>query len=442
MALSDVSGPEAPAPAPRRPVRRRWPWLVLAAGVLAAGGLLAREGWAIWQERAARQAMAEEQFDEAQRHIDQTLRVRPRSAAANLLAARIARLRGAYSEAEQYLARCTQFNGMSDPLHLEWLLLRCQRGEVDELAPGLLASVDGKHPESAAILEALAAVYMRQTRYQEAIRCLDRWVELAPDSVRALDWRGWVSNQLDHRGQAIGDYEQALEAQPGRSAVRLRLAEILVESSRHEEATPHLERLRQEQPDNSDVPVLLARCFLVQSRTDEARELLDSVSAAHPRHFEALLRRGELEYSDRHYTESERWQRKALEQKPLSPEARYALYLSLQAQGNRQAEAEKELARWQHDRQSRDRLVRLLRTELDLKPNDPELAKEAGELFLQLGEDERGLFWLRRALALKPQHVPSLRALIAYYERTNNPDMAAEYRQKLSAAGPVKESEE
>jgi hypothetical protein len=80
----------------------------------------------------------------------------------------------------------------------------------------------------------------------------------------------------------------------------------------------------------------------------------------------------------------------------------------------------------------------LLRTELDRKPNDPELAKEAGELFLQLGEDERGLFWLRRALAFKPQHVPSLQALIAYYERTNNPDMAAEYRQKLSAADSVK----
>ena len=49
----------------------------------------------------------------------------------------------------------------------------------------------------------------------------------------------------DHRGQAISDYQRALELQPIRWAVRLRLAEILVASARHPEAVPHLERLRQ-----------------------------------------------------------------------------------------------------------------------------------------------------------------------------------------------------
>src|SRR5207249_612165 len=137
-----------------------------------------------------------------------------------------------------------------------------------------------------AILEALASVYLQQARYLEALRCLDRWVNLAPDSVCALDWRGWVSNQLDHRGQAIGDYERILQLQPDRSVVRLRLAEILVESSRHAEAVPHLERLREEQPTNSDVLVALASCWMVQGRTDDARALLDSVLAARPDHFD------------------------------------------------------------------------------------------------------------------------------------------------------------
>ena len=321
---------------------------------------------------------------------------------------------------------------MSEPLQLEWLLLRCRRGEVDELAPGLSAAVANKHPESVAILEALAAVYMHQARYMEAMRCLDRLVQLAPDFARARDWRGWVANQLDHRGKAIADYEHALEVQPERSVVRLRLAEVLVESSRQAEATPHLERLRQERPNDPAVLVALARCRLVQSKPDEARALLDSVLAEHPNHFDALLRRGELEYSERHFAEAERWQREALKQKSLDPEARYALYLSLQAQGDRQQDARAELARWRQDRKDRDRLVRLMRTELDAHPNDPNLAGEAGELLLRQGEDQRGLIWLRRALALNPQHAPTLRALLAYYERTNNPDKAAECREKLA----------
>ena len=80
---------------------------------------------------------------------------------------------------------------------------------------------------------------------------------------------------------------------------------------------------------------------------------------------------------------------------------------------------------------ARARLIRLLRTELDLKPNDPNLAGEAGELFLQQGEDQKGLFWLHRALALDPRHAASHRALLAYYEHTNDPAKAAEHRRKL-----------
>ena len=422
------------APAPRR-VRRRWLWVLLAGGLLVTGGLLAVEGWAAWQEHQARAALAEERFDEAQGHIDRALWLRSGRVSTNLLAARIARLRGAYSEAEQYLDHCGRRNELTEQVQLEWLLLRCPRGEVDELAPGLLALVERGHAESAAILETIAGVYMRQARYLEALPCLDRWVELDPHSARALDWRGWVSNQLDHRGQAISDYEQALQLQPSRSVVRLRLAQILVDSSRQAEAVPHLERLRQEQPDNPEVLVALARCRLVQARPDEARTLLDAVLAAHPDDFDALLQRGKMELQDRHFAESERWLRQALARDPQNAEARYSLYLSLQGQPGRQEEARQELARSRQDRQLRDRLTRLLRTELSARPNDPNLAAEAGELLLQVGEDERGLFWLRRALALDPRHAASHRALIAYYERTNNPAKAAEHRQQLAALG-------
>jgi tetratricopeptide (TPR) repeat protein len=438
MASSDVP---APAPLPQAPPRRagrRWAWLALAAGAVLVGGLLAGVGWAAWQEHAARKALAEERFDDAQRHIDRLLWLRPGSASANMLAARIACERGAYSQAEEYLNRCGQANGMSEPLQLEWLLLRCQRGEVDALAPGFWAAVKGNAPESPDLLEAMAAVYMRQARYAEAMRCLDRWVELAPDSARARHWRGWVANQLDHRGKAIGDYEHALQVQPGRSVVRLLLAELLVESSRQAEAAPHLERLRQERPDDPAVLVALARCRMVQLKPDEARALLESVLAKHPNHFDALLRRGELEYSERHFAEAERWQRKALEQKSLDPEARYALYLSLRAQGDRPREAQEALARWEQDRKARDRLVRLMRTELAAKKDDPDLAREAGELLLRLGEDQRGLFWLGHALALNPRHAPTLRVLLAYYERTNNAERAAECREQLAALGPAK----
>jgi tetratricopeptide (TPR) repeat protein len=431
MASNDVSAAGASA-APPRPARRRWPWLILAAVVLTAGGFLAVQGWAAWRERLAGAALFSGRLDQAQRYIDQALKVRSGWTSTHLLAARIARRRGAYSEAEQHLSRCGPLHGMSEAVQLEWLLLRCQRGEVDELAPGLLGQVDEDHPESAAILEALASVYMRDNRYLEALRCLDRWIECEPNSVTALDWRGWVGNQLDHRGQATLDFDRALQLQPDRSDIRFRLADMLVDSSRPDEALPHLERLRKEQPDNPDVQVDLARCWGDTGRVAEARALFDSVLAEHPDHSDALLHRGKLELNNRQPVEAERWLRKATRLKPWDPQARFALYRSLQAQPDRQQEAEKERVRWQSAVKIGDRLRRLMRTELAGNPNDPDLAREAGELFLHIREDQRGLFWLRRALALRPGDRATLKALIAYYERTNNPDRASEYRRQLS----------
>jgi tetratricopeptide (TPR) repeat protein len=433
MASTDVSA-SAALPAPPRRHRRRWYWL-LGGGVLLVAGLAASEGWAAWQERLAGQAMADDHLDEARHHIEVALHVRSRRTSTLLLAARIRRLRGAYPEAEQYLLRCGQLHGMSAPVQLEWLLLRCQQGEVDELAPNLLAQVGQNHPDTLAILETLASVYIRQMRYLEALSCLDRWLERAPDSVRALDWRGWVTAQLDHREQSIRDYERLLELQPGRADIRLRLAQILVESARHVEAVPHLERLLVELPDSPDVPAALAPCRVTQSRPEEARALLDAVLKDHPDHFEALLQRGNLELTFGHPVEAEPWLRKALEIKPYDSEARYSLYRSLQRQPDRQQEAERERARWEQEGKKQQRLTSLLRKDLAAHPNDVELAREAGELFLHLGEEKRGLFWLYRALAINPRHVPSHRALLAYYERTNNTEKAAEQRRQLAEVG-------
>jgi tetratricopeptide (TPR) repeat protein len=433
MAATDDPARAAPLAPPRRR-RRVWLWL-LGGCLFLAGGLLACEGWAARQERLAGRALAEDRRDDATRHINLALRVRPGRTSTLLLAARISRLRGSYSEAENYLLRCERSGGMSEPVHLEWLLLRSQQGEVDELAPNLLALTRQGHPESPAILETLANIYIRQTRYLEALLCLDRWLILDPDSVRGLDWRGWLCNQLDHRVQAINDYERLLELQPGRADIRLRLAQLLLESARHAEAVPHLERLLGELPDNPEVPAALAPCRVVQGRPEEARELLDAALQDHSDHFESLSQRGKLELTVGHSAEAEPWLRKALEVKPHDTETRYSLYRSLQGQPGRQQEAERELSRWEQEGQQQNRLSSLLRKDLGAHPNDVDLAREAGELFLQLGEEQRGLFWLHRALAINPRHVPSHRALLAHYERTNDTAKAEEERQQLVQLG-------
>ncbi len=162
--------------------------------------------------------------------------------------------------------------------------------------------------------------------------------------------------------------------------------------------------------------------------------MLDGVLREHPDHVGALLTRGQLELDAGRFRDAESWLRKALTRSPQDTEARYILYQSLRGQPGRQRDAEQELARWKQDKFSQDRLTRLLRTELGKHPNDPDLARETGELLLSRGEGERGLYWLHRALALNPRHIPTLKALVAWYERTKDTARAAEYRAKLAAA--------
>lgn len=430
MSTSDVST-SAALPAPPRRRFRWWYWL-LAASVLIIAGLAAAEGWAAWQEHLARRSLDDDRMDEARHHIELALQVRSNRTSTLLLAARIRRLRGGYADAEQYLLRCGKADGMSEPVQMEWLLLRCQQGEVDELAPQLFALVKQHHPQSPAILETLASMYLRQTRYLEAILALNLWIELVPDSVRALDWRGWVNVQLDHREQAIQDYERLLESQPERDDIRFRLAQTLIEKTRHDDAAPHLERLLREQPNNPDVAAALAACRVHQDRIEEALSLLEGVLKEHPDHFDALFQRGKLEMFRENPSLAEPWLRKALSVKPHDREARYNLYRCLQGQPGRNQEAERELSSWEQEGKKQERLTTLLRKELAAHPNDADLAREAGELFLQIGEDQRGLYWLYRALTINPQHAPTRRALLAYYERTDQPDKADEQRRLLS----------
>jgi tetratricopeptide (TPR) repeat protein len=433
--LSETASAEGPNAAAGGSPGSRRRYLQLTILVLVVGGVGAwfggRELWADAQERAAQRALNGEDYDGARQHIERALQVHPDRFSTNLLASRIERYRRDYPEAERRLVHCKDANGMSQPLQLEFLLLRCEKGEVDQVAPELLGLVKENHAEAPAILEAMALVYMRQTRYPDALAMLDQWIERAPNCIRAYEWRGWVCNQLDRRGQAIDDYTRALELQPGRSIVRLRFAQMLIESSRHAEAIPHLEVLLQSQPDDPDVLVGLAACRIVQLRVDEARKLLEQVLAAHPDFYPAILLRGNLERGEGRYDEAEVWLRKALQLKPQDSTARYTLHLALLAQPNRQQDAEAERVRWETDLKLSTRLSHLLRAELADRPLDADLAAEAGELLMRQGEDQRALFWFHRSLQLNPHNVRAHQALAQYYSRTGDAAKAEEHRRQL-----------
>lgn len=407
--------------------------LVLVLLLLAVTGV-GLPCYAYHRWHAAQAAVKEGRLAEARGSLDFCLIVWPRSLPVHLLAARAARLSGDFAGAEAQLNQCLKLhNGATEATQLEFLLMRVQQGEVDEVSQPLMLYVENKDPETPLILETLSRSYMHDLRYRPAYACLTRWIQEAPDAAQPLFWRGWVQERLSDSEGAVKDYQQALELDPDLTAARLRLAEILLERSNPPEALPHLERLRQQYPNRPDVLARLGECRLLQGRPEEARPLLEAAVKQLPDDPLLLVALAKLELADERPVEAESWLRHLLKADPFDVEAEYTLVSSLQLQGRRE-EAAALLDQYLKHKALLTRANRLLKEEADHPTNDAGAAAEIGALFLSIGQEHVGLYWLHQALQRDPVHQSVHKALAEYYEKKGEKEQAETHRRWLTQA--------
>ncbi len=407
---------------------RRHPRTVVLVLVLVT--LAGAYGYVLRQWHLA-QAAVKDHPAEARDRLGLCLLLWPRSTQVHLLAARAARLTGDLEGAEAHLHRCLKLeHGATQDVQLEFLLLRVQRGQVDEVRPALLDYVMVKHPQTSLILETLARAYMQNARYQAAFGVLDRWIREVPEAAEPHHWRGWIlERMLDFEG-ARKDYERAIELDPDLADVRLRLAELWLAKANPPGALPHLERLRRDFPDRPDVLARLGQCRLLQGQTEEARRLLEAAAPRLPHDIPLLINLAKLELQEGRPAQAEQWLRRALEEDPTDTEARYNLATTLRTQGRRE-EAAAALEQHEKDKARLIRATHLLRDEVDRPTTNPDALCEVGTLFLDSKQERLGLYWLHQALEYDPNHRPTHQALAAYYERKGDRDKAAAHRRRL-----------
>jgi tetratricopeptide (TPR) repeat protein len=388
--------------------------------------------YALMELDDARADVREGRPAEALRRLDVCLFVWPRSTEVHLLAARAARLSGDFNGADRHLKQCMRLaNGATEATQLEYLLMRAQTGEEDEVAPALFARVENKHPESLFFLETLAGAYMRHLRFGPAYFCLSRWIKEAPDTAKPYHWRGWVLERLNNNKEAMEDYERALELQPDLAAVRLRVVEILLEQHRPREALPHLKRLRRELPDRADILARMGECRFLQGRAKEARALLEAAVKKLPEDRPLLVHLAKLELQEGRPARAEQWARRAVKVDPADAEARFNLASSLRLQGRKQ-EAADALAEYKRYQKVQEQANRLLREEAKHPTSDPGAPSQIGILLLRLGQERPALHWLNQALLRDPNHRPTLRALADHYEQKGDRENAAAYRRRAN----------
>src|SRR5437016_5208746 len=117
--------------------------LVAFGAALAVFGI---QGWAWRHFRLAEEALRRYRLAEAQAHLRQTLRVWSADFRTHLLAGQTARRLEQFDEAAEHFAYCQKLRGLDPEVQLERALLRTQRGEMDEMTPGLKRLVEQGDP--------------------------------------------------------------------------------------------------------------------------------------------------------------------------------------------------------------------------------------------------------------------------------------------------------
>jgi len=415
----------------RRPVASAAILLLVAAVAVPVGA----HCWALYQFREAGRAPDDDRYDEAHAHISFCLTVWPWSAPTHFLAARIARMSGAYPEATAQLEECRRLQGATADTQLEMLLVRAQEGQVDDVIEGLVYAAEHDPAHRQEILEALARGHMNLMRFPPALALLDRCLKDYPDDVRALDWRGWLLEQLQQQERAVKDYEHVLELSPGRADVRLRLAFLYLAHNDPVLAEPHLRKLDKDRPGRPEVLLGLAEFHFLNGELEETRALLDRVLADHPDEPMALFYLGKVDLQTDRPEEAEAYFRRVLKDDKYNSEAWNGLYDSLRGQPGREAEADDALKNYNRQIAFARRLQELLSGEVEQASTNPEPAYELGKMNLEMGREQLGLYWLNTALKRDKDHKPTHALLADYFAKKGDKEAAAGHHRLAQETG-------
>jgi Tfp pilus assembly protein PilF len=393
---------------------------------LTAALALAAHLWAGKHYREAREALAREDFAQAQQHLALCAKVWVWGAETRLLQARAARLAGEYDQAETYLRESAELGAPPEAVTVERLLRMAQQGDLAEVESRLVGRVLQGHPDSVLILEVLTRAYLANYQLGQARECVRRWLELEPDRVRAWAFRAEVFERVKDKEQFRASYRRLVELEPENLDYRLTLAGLLTDYEPGE-ALEHFAHVRARRGDSPVLLTGLARCLLNLGRPDDARPLLDAVLAEHPDDWAALFERARLAQETGTAEEAEPYIRRAAALKPNELGILHGLCTCLERLGKRR-EAEEVQARLERVKADLARVADLTR-KVASRPGDPDLRCEVGTILMRNGLEAEGLGWLATALRCDPLHPPTHEALAEYYERTGESERAAEHRE-------------
>ncbi|APW58698.1 tetratricopeptide repeat protein [Paludisphaera borealis] len=408
--------------------------LILLGSATAAWFALGpqRSAEAEGERAAALAAIARSDRDEARARLDRWLALEPRSGEAKALSAQVDIETGDLARVSDQLNEARALGFPEPGLERVHALVLARMGRFGEAEP-ILARELNEHPDDAAVLEALALVYLKTYRLRDAEKLIARWMRAQPDAARPYVWRAEIDRriQVDTSIDLETDYREALRRDPGLEAARLGLAELLRRAHRGAEAAAEYEIYLKARPDDPTALAGAGQNAVDLGRIDEGLKLADAALAVDPQNVTALRARAAAELSRGDPESALKRLDRCLKINPFDSEALYTRSL-VRARLGQADEARADLETVERLKREQAELL-AIRDKLMAAPDDNGLRAQVAAWMLAHGRADEAVEWARTILASNPKHRAANRIMAEYYDTQPDGSGLANYH-RLQAA--------
>ena len=151
-----------------------------------------------------------------------------------------------------------------------------QASDQAEKAIPLLTDAMTRFPNQPELPLALALIYQSSNQPEKATAAYERVLELAPDSVLALNNLAWILHENNDE-RALDLAERAYQLSPQSAAIADTYGWILFAKSRFEESVDILEKALQLTPDAEDIARHLAEAYQSNGQAEKAKQILENL---------------------------------------------------------------------------------------------------------------------------------------------------------------------
>ncbi|WP_295897496.1 tetratricopeptide repeat protein [uncultured Bartonella sp.] len=247
---------------------------------------------------------------------------------------------------------------------------------------------------------------------------------LHPQNDATLFQLADISSKLEENDRAIDIYQEIPVKSPYYRDAELRLALILADEGKSEEAIRHLSALEKEFPEDQRISMAMTGVYMQDKAYDKAAEVMDRAIARIP-HLEKenwlmLYQRGMAEERLKEWDKAEPDFRKALELSPDQPQVLNYLGYSLIDRNEKLDEALNMVKKaaelraqdgyivdslgWAYYKLGRyNEAVKTLENAIKLRPEDPTINDHLGDAYWQVGRKLEATFQWNHAIAGKPE---------------------------------------